>query len=131
MGLSLLGRGQASRRGGPADSKVLYGASGNMGASLAKGLWSGTGPPGACQAALRARRFGPGSRGDGDGLAYMVCWSSDLTSMMSAEIKVTGSLPLFFHQWDRPTDSMAASPARCSIGTAQLLLYSVIVPSTI
>ena len=49
---------------------------------------------------------------------------------MSAEISTTGFLVVFFHQCDRPPCSTDSSPVLCTIGTAQWLEYSVMVPET-
>ncbi len=53
---------------------------------------------------------------------------SDLSCRTSAESSTTVSLPVFFHQWAVALVSRATSPALCTIGTAQLLAYSVISP---
>ncbi len=47
---------------------------------------------------------------------------------MSAEISTAGCLVLFFHQCASGPNSAVTSPASCSMGTAQLLRYSVIEP---
>src|SRR6266481_2153840 len=60
---------------------------------------------------------------------YIMC-SSLLSCRMSTEISTTDSVPLFSHQCDVPFFSGATSPALCTIGTAQLLEYSITVPLT-
>ena len=44
--------------------------------------------------------------------------------------KRAGLLVLFFHQCESEPDSTVTSPALCSIGTAQVLRYSVTAPDT-
>ena len=48
----------------------------------------------------------------------------------STEISTAGVPPVFFHQCEVPFFSGATSPARCTIGTAQLLAYSTTSPET-
>src|SRR5262250_2767586 len=50
---------------------------------------------------------------------------------MSAEISTAGCLVLFLHQCERLPCSATTSPAGCSIGTAQVLRYSVTEPDTV
>jgi hypothetical protein len=59
-----------------------------------------------------------------------ILWSF-LSCSTSAERSVTAEWPVFFHQCDVSLVSRATSPVLCTIGTAQLLAYSVIVPWTI
>ncbi len=64
----------------------------------------------------------------GAGSDYMPCWFG--SSAMSAEIRTTGSFEVFFHQCDRPPCSTERSPVLWTIGSAQWLEYSVMVPET-
>jgi len=58
-----------------------------------------------------------------------ILWSLS-SCCTSADKSITGEWLLFFHQCDMALVSRATSPALCTIGTAQLLAYSVIAPST-
>jgi len=62
---------------------------------------------------------------------YIMCLSClARSSKMSTEISTTGSDVVFCHQCDVPLPSGETSPALCTIGTAQLLAYSMIEPLT-
>ena len=61
------------------------------------------------------------------GNAHIACGSS-LSWNRSADSSTTVSLPVFFHQWEVPFTSAVDLPARCTIGSAQVLRYSVILP---
>src|SRR5512134_100578 len=52
------------------------------------------------------------------------------TGKRSAEISTATVFPVFCHQCDVPRASEDASPALCTIGTAQVLAYSVTSPVT-
>src|ERR1700752_3285869 len=69
---------------------------------------------------LQARNHEPAESG------YMLL--SALSCRISAEINTAFSLPVFFHQWAVVWVSGATSPALCTIGTAQVLAYSVTSP---
>ena len=74
----------------------------------------------------------PHHRPDGAAsLDYMRC-SSILAApgKRSTEISTALVVPVFFHQCEVPFFSGATSPARCVIGTAQLLAYSTTSPET-
>ena len=58
---------------------------------------------------------------------HMMCASSCLCRR-SAESSTAVALPVFFHQCEVPLTSSATSPAWWTIGTAQLLAYSVTSP---
>ena len=67
----------------------------------------------------------------GAGLQSRYMLLSILSCRMSAEISTAFSLPVFFHQCAVVCVSGATSPALCTIGTAQVLAYSVTSPDTI
>ena len=64
--------------------------------------------------------------------AAHIMWSSACFSSWnrSADSSTAGLLPVFFHQCCTPIFSTETSPILCSIGTEQLLAYSLIVPET-
>jgi hypothetical protein len=61
------------------------------------------------------------------GESYIV-WSFG-SLIRSAESSTTVLSPVFFHQCETSLVSATTSPALCTIGTAQLLAYSLISPS--
>ncbi len=62
-----------------------------------------------------------------EGESYIV-WSFG-SLIRSAESSTTVLSPVFFHQCETSLVSATTSPALCTIGTAQLLAYSLISPS--
>src|ERR1700757_435634 len=62
---------------------------------------------------------------------YIMCSSFFIsTGKRSTEMSTTGAPVLFCHQCCVPLSSDATSPVLCTIGTAQLLAYSMISPET-
>jgi len=60
--------------------------------------------------------------------AYMLSSGLMAGGRTSAEINTAGSFELFFHQCCKGPNSPVTSPALCSIGSEQVLRYSVIEP---
>ena len=60
---------------------------------------------------------------------YMLSSGFISGARISAESRTAGFCVLFFHQWASGPNSEVTSPASCSIGTAQVLRYSVMDPS--
>src|SRR5439155_25590613 len=63
--------------------------------------------------------------------SYIVCSSIFFCAgKRSPEINTAGALQVFWHQCEVPFFSGATSPVLCTMGTAQLLAYSVTSPET-
>ena len=76
-----------------------------------------------------SRRVTGGAMDGGRAGSHHVCVCRRSCSR-SAESSTAVVLPVFFHQCEVPVPLGATSPALCTIGTAQLLAYSVTSPST-
>src|SRR4029453_2889580 len=70
---------------------------------------------------------GKSATSESRGESYIV-WSFG-SLIRSAESSTTVLSPVFFHQCETSLVSETTSPALCTIGTAQLLAYSLISPS--